>query len=98
MFISQLTHPNILILVQSVNSKTSILFSIVHCLHCRSSCLTSEINSSEHGRLILTIDSKVGLFVCQSSVATLEPFLSKEVSRCREISDVLLAGDHLGVP
>lgn len=47
---------------------------------------------------ILSIDPEVDLFVCQSSVETLEPFLPQEVSCSREIGDVLLAGHHLGVP
>lgn len=41
---------------------------------------------------------KVELCVCQSSVAAMEPFLSQEVSCCCEISDILLVGNHLGVP
>lgn len=47
---------------------------------------------------ILSIDPEVDLFVCQSSMEALEPFLPQEVSCSREICDVLLAGHHLGVP
>ena len=47
---------------------------------------------------MLTVNPKVKIFVCQSSVATVEPFLSQEVSCCCEICVVLLAGHRLGVP
>lgn len=36
--------------------------------------------------------------VWQSSVATMEPILAQEVPCSREISDLLLARHHLGVP
>lgn len=48
--------------------------------------------------LCFLINPKVELFVCQSSVAAVEPVMPEKMSRSCEVSDVLLAGHHLGVP
>lgn len=47
---------------------------------------------------ILTINFKVVISFCQSSVEAVESFLPQKESNSREICDVLLAGDPLGVP